>query len=100
MVLPAVPSVCGVRRDCRFPSLSWLAASRNQAVDGLEGLVADVIEDMHADGEKIPEALAERRFSGTFNVRIGEQLHRDLAMHAAEQHISLNQYVLKKLASG
>lgn len=83
-----------------FPSLSWLAESRNEAVDGLEKLVADVVADMLASGEAIPEPFAERRYSGTFNVRIGEQLHRDLAMHAAEQHISLNQYVLKKLAGG
>lgn len=38
--------------------------------------------------------------SDTFNVRIGEHLHRDLAMNAAEQHMSLNQFVVKKLAAG
>lgn len=83
-----------------FPSLSWLAPSRNQAIDGLEQLVADVVDDMRDDGEKLPEPLAERRYSGTFNIRIGERLHRDLAMHAAEQHMSLNQLVVKKLAAG
>jgi hypothetical protein len=65
-----------------FPSLSWLDASRTGAIDGLEKVVA------------------ERRFSGTFNVRIGEQLHRVLVMRAAEEHMSLNQYVVKMLASG
>jgi predicted HicB family RNase H-like nuclease len=83
-----------------FPSLSWLASSRNQAIEGLERLVADVVDDMRADEERIPEPLAERKYSGTFNVRIGEHLHRDLAMHAAEQRMSLNQLVVKKLASG
>lgn len=83
-----------------FPSLSWLASSRNEAIEGLEQLVADVVDDMNASDEKVPEPLAERRFSGTFNVRIGEYLHRDLAMHAAEQHMSLNQFVVKKLAAG
>lgn len=83
-----------------FPSLSWLASSRNEAIDGLERLVADVVEDMRANGEQVPEPYAERKYSGTFNVRIGEHLHRDLVMHAAEQHMSLNQYVVKKLAAG
>ncbi len=83
-----------------LPSLSWLAESRGHAIDGLERLIADVVADLRQNGEKIPVPLAERKFSGTFNVRIGEHLHRDLAMHAAEEHMSLNQYVVKKLASG
>jgi predicted HicB family RNase H-like nuclease len=83
-----------------FPSLSWLAESRADAIDGLERQIEEVVEDMAANGERVPEPLAERKFSGTFNVRIGEQLHRNLAMHAAEEHMSLNQYVVKKLASG
>lgn len=83
-----------------FPSLSWLAESRSDAIDGLERLVADVVEDMAANGEMVPEPLSERRFSGTFNVRIGERLHRDLVMHATEERMSLNQYVVRKLAAG
>ncbi|MBA3308998.1 MAG: toxin-antitoxin system HicB family antitoxin [Nocardioidaceae bacterium] len=83
-----------------FPSLSWLSESRSEAIDGLEKLVADVVEDMRGSGEEVPVPLSERKFSGTFNVRIGEHLHRSLAMHAAEQHVSLNQYVVKKLAAG
>ncbi len=82
-----------------FPSLSWLAGSRAEAIDGLEQVVADVVEDMASSGDAIPEPLSERRFSGTFNVRIGEHLHRDLVMLAAEEHLSLNQYVIRKLAS-
>lgn len=82
-----------------FPSLSWLAGSRGEALDGLERLIAQTVDDMREQREKIPEPIAERKFSGTFNVRIGEQLHRSLAMHAAEEHMSLNQYVVKKLAS-
>lgn len=83
-----------------LPSLSWLSGTRGEAIDGLEQLVADVVEDMASNGEAVPEPLSERKFSGTFNVRIGEHLHRDLVMHAAEEHLSLNQYVVRKLASG
>lgn len=83
-----------------FPSLSWLAPARGEAIDGLERMIVDVVEDLRASGEKVPTPLAERTYSGTFNVRIGEHLHRTLAMHAAEEHMSLNQYVIKKLAAG
>lgn len=54
---------------------------------------------MSEQGEAIPAPFSERKYSGTFNVRIGEGLHRDLAVHAAEDGLSLNQYVVKKLAS-
>lgn len=83
-----------------FPSLSWLASTRNAAIDGLEALVAEVTEDMRANGEEVPVPMSERRYSGTFNLRIGENLHRSLVMHAAEERVSLNQYVSKKLAAG
>lgn len=55
-----------------FSSLSWLAESCGEAIDGLERIVA---EDMGANGEEVPRPLSERRFSGTFNIRIGERLH-------------------------
>ena len=83
-----------------FPSLSWLAASQVDALQGLEAVVRDVVADLHARGERIPEPLSDRQFSGKFNVRVGEHLHRNLAMHAAEDGMSLNQYVVKKLAAG
>ncbi len=82
-----------------FPSLSWLAASQVEALHGLQALVRDTVADMAERGEKVPVPISERRFSGRFNVRVGEQLHRDLVMHAAEEHLSLNQYVVKKLSA-
>jgi predicted HicB family RNase H-like nuclease len=82
-----------------FPSLSWLAASQVEALRGLESVLRDALVDMEEQGEQVPMPLSERKFSGKFNVRVGEHLHRDLAMHAAEEHMSLNQYVVKKLAS-
>jgi len=55
---------------------------------------------MEVQGEQVPVPLSERQYSGKFNVRVGEHLHRDLALHAAEDGMSLNQYVVKKLAAG
>jgi predicted HicB family RNase H-like nuclease len=47
----------------------------------------------------VPVPFAERGYSGRFNLRVGEDLHRELAVHAAEDGMSLNQYVLWKLAA-
>jgi predicted HicB family RNase H-like nuclease len=40
---------------------------------------------MSEEGEDIPQPLAERSYSGKFNVRVGESLHRQLAISAAEE---------------
>lgn len=83
-----------------FPSLSWLAETQRGALEGLEELLRAVIVELEQQGEPIPVSLSERHFSGRFNVRVGEQLHRELATHAAEDGMSLNQYIVRKLAAG
>ena len=74
-----------------FPSLSWLAGTPELALSGLRNLLAS--------GEAVPEPLSTRHYSGKFQLRLGEDLHRRLAMEAAEQSTSLNQYVVQKLAA-
>ena len=81
-----------------FPSLSWLAASPEAALRGIRTVVAEVVEDMHANGEAIPEALAARRFSGKFMVRVPPEVHRQLAVEAAEAGVSLNRLASAKLS--
>lgn len=83
-----------------FPSLSWLAGSQADALRGLDELIAAVIDDLAANDEPIPEPIADRRYSGRFNVRVGEQLHRELVLEAAEAGLSLNQYVIRRLSAG
>ena len=59
--------------------------------------VADAVADMKASGEPVPEALAEKKFSGRFMVRIPSSVHRALATEAAEQGLSINRLVSAKL---
>ena len=81
-----------------YPSLSWLHADQTKALRGLVDVVADVVADLEATGEPIPQPIGERRFSGKFNVRVPESLHRELALAAAEQRVSLNRLVSDRLA--
>lgn len=81
-----------------FPSLSYLAPSPVEAMLGLISLVSEVLADMVANGEKVPEPLAERTYSGKFMVRVTKDLHRRLAIEAAEQQVSLNRLVSDRLA--
>jgi predicted HicB family RNase H-like nuclease len=82
-----------------FPSLSWLASDDVEALRGIKKLVAQVIADMRRNGEEVPPALADQPFSGKFMVRTTAELHRRLAMEAAEAKVSLNRYINLKLAS-
>jgi len=80
-----------------FPSLSWLAPSREQALTGLTSLIEEVLLDMLASGEEIPAPWDERSFSGKFNLRLGPELHKRVALEAAERGESMNTYVIKQL---
>ncbi|MGD0939960.1 MAG: toxin-antitoxin system HicB family antitoxin [Terracidiphilus sp.] len=80
-----------------FPSLSWLSSSPSSALAGIRKVVAESVADMIANGEVPPVPLAEKRYSGEFRVRIPPQVHRALALEAAEQGISLNRLASAKL---
>ena len=82
-----------------FPSLSWLAATQEEAFAGVRALVAEVVEDMLGDGETPPEPMADRAYSGRFVVRVPPELHRALAIRAAEEGVSLNRLVSARLAN-
>ena len=81
-----------------FPSLSWLARTPQAALDGIRKVVAGVVADMQASGEVVPTPLADKHYSGEFRVRIPPQVHRTLALEAAEQGVSLNRLASAKLA--
>lgn len=81
-----------------FPSLSWLAPTPEAALLGIRQVVTEAVADMQASGEPIPEPLAEKHYSGEFRVRIPSEVHRALAMQAAEQGVSLNRLASAKLA--
>ena len=82
-----------------FPSLSWLADDIPSALQGIMQVVAEVVDDMRQHGEKIPQPLSEKKYSGEFRVRIPALVHRTLVLEAAEQGISMNRLVSAKLAA-
>ena len=82
-----------------FPSLSWLASSPEKALRGIRKAASDVVRDMKANGESVPEPLCSRRYSGKFMVRVPPEVHRQLVLKAAEEDISLNRLVSAKLSS-
>jgi len=82
-----------------FPSLSWLAGSPEEALRGILKVAATVVKDMNANGEPVPEPICSKRYSGKFMVRVPPELHRRIALEAAEEGISLNRLISTKLSS-
>ena len=81
-----------------FPSLSWLDETQENALKGVRSLVAECVADMEENGETIPLPIAVRRYSGKFMVRVPPEVHRHLALEAAESGVSLNRIAGAKLA--
>ena len=52
------------------------------------------------DGTPLPPATAGKDYSGKFVVRVGKELHRELAVHALRDGVSLNSYCAKVLREG
>ena len=81
-----------------FPSLSWLASSQESALRGVRSVVAGVVADLKKNREPVPEALATRRYSGKFMLRVPPDVHRKLTLEAAESGVSLNRLASAKLS--
>jgi predicted HicB family RNase H-like nuclease len=81
-----------------FPSLSWLARTPETALKGIRKVVADIVEDMRNEGETVPTPIAGKNYSGKFVVRIPPEVHRKLAIQAAESGVSLNRLASSKLS--
>ena len=81
-----------------FPSLSWLASKPEAALRGMRKVVAGVVKDMQESGETPPQPIACRRYSGRFMVRVPPDVHRELAIRAAEAGVSLNRLASSKLS--
>ena len=95
---------CGHRRmgntSGRLPRCLRFRGLRTpeKAFDGIRSLAVEAVADMEALGEAAPAPIASRAYSGKFQVRIPPELHRRLAMEAAEERVSLNRLVAARLA--
>jgi predicted HicB family RNase H-like nuclease len=80
-----------------FQSLSWLASEPKAALQGIRQVVADLVADLTVNGEPVPDAIDSIKYSGHFMVLVPPELHRDLALEAAELGVSLNRLASDKL---
>ncbi|MGA2506933.1 MAG: type II toxin-antitoxin system HicB family antitoxin [Chitinispirillaceae bacterium] len=81
-----------------FPSISWLAASPEEALHGIREVVRGVVLDMKKNGEPVPAPVTSKRYSGKFIVRVPPEVHRRLTLEAAESGVSLNRLASARLS--
>ena len=81
-----------------FPSLSWLEKTPEKALQGIRALVKKSVADIKRAEEPVPEPISTRPFSGKFMVRVPPEVHRMLAIQAAESGVSLNRLISSKLS--
>lgn len=82
-----------------LPGLSWLDKKAERALSGVLRAAREAVELLREKGDPVPEPLLDRRYSGTFKVRIPPEVHRRLVLEAEEQMVSLNRLVSAKLSA-
>jgi predicted HicB family RNase H-like nuclease len=78
--------------------LPWSAPSAPEAIAGIERIAAHHVRGVTESAATAPTSLTERRYSGKFLFRTSTALHKRLAIEAAEEGVSLNQWVVQKLS--
>lgn len=63
-------------------------------------VVEEIIQIYEEDGDPLPPPTAGKRYSGKFNLRVGEELHERLAVESMKANESLNSYCVKVLKEG
>jgi HicB family len=78
--------------------LPWSAPTAPEAIAGIERIAAQHVRGVAESAATAPTSLTERSYSGKFLVRTSPALHKRLAIEAAEEGVSLNQWVVQKLS--
>lgn len=73
------------------------AATAGEAFERIQQAVKDSIAEWADVGGEPPESLTDHLYSGRILIRTSPMLHRRLTVEAAEQGVSLNQWVVQKL---
>ena len=87
-----------VGRCIEFPSLSRWAPTAQEALVSVAQAVDEHVAERRREHFDIPAPFTERPYSGKFVVRTSPALHARLAVEAAEQNVSMNHWVVQKLA--
>ena len=81
-----------------FPYLSVLEASEQEAVREFRHVLGEVLISLNDKGVEPPEPALAKAYSGNLRLRLPSSLHGSLARAAKTDGVSLNTYILTRLA--
>jgi predicted HicB family RNase H-like nuclease len=87
-----------VARIIELPDLIMTGDTPEEALKELEDEKPEYIELYLKLGNKMPEPLSTRKYSGNVVLRLPTSVHEDLAKMAALEGVSLNQYMVAALS--
>ena len=80
-----------------FPRLSSIENTQWKAFTGIVDLVSFLLDEMKKDGDSPPVPLTKKVYSGEIRLRMPSEIHRRIAIEAAEQGTSINQLILSRI---
>lgn len=90
---------CHIARCLEFPSLAAHGKKSEEALKAIKKVVAAAVKWMKEENESIPEPFGIRSFQGTLTLRVPPDVHRNLAIRSSEEGVSINQYILSRVAN-
>ena len=87
-----------VARVLELDGLMMTGDTPEEAVAELESVKPEWIWTHLELGNKMPKPLKSRKYSGHYRIRMERSLHETLARLAVHEGVSLNQYMVTKLA--
>ena len=82
----------------QFPLEETHAPTALEAMARITERVTVILAECERDDADPPPSLTDRYYSGNFIVRTSSMLHARLMVESAEQGVSLNHWVVQKLA--
>lgn len=85
----------------QFPDVVMYAETRNDAVNLVAESINSIIEMSLEMNHPLPhpESYFQNDYSGRITLRIGKALHREIALNASRNGVSLNQYLVEVVAN-
>lgn len=87
-----------IAKALEIPSILAHADSPENAIKELKVALKLALDLMIEEGLSLPKPMSLHNFKGKFLIRTTPELHKEITLQAAESGVSVNQFILLKLA--
>jgi predicted HicB family RNase H-like nuclease len=88
-----------IAKAIEVPYILAHALTPEGAITEVKEPLSIALQSMLDEGLDLPEPISLHKFKGKFLVRATPELHKEITIQAAESGVSVNQFVLTKLAA-